>query len=352
MFDVLDNLEAWRQRGEQIAIATVIDTWGSAPRPVGSKMVVTLSGGVAGSASAGCVEGAVIEECKAVIQSGQPRLLSFGVVDDEAWEIGLICGGTIKVFVEPFAAFQNTYSLIKQRLQARQPMAVVGVLKGPPEQINRKLVISIDGCVEGDLSLAGQTTQVIGEALERLVQGRGGTLELEDGLTLFIDVYPPVPRLIIVGAVHIAEALVSMANLAGFDTIVIDPRGVFATQERFPHATQLIKDWPQNVLPEMALDGWAYVVVLTHDPKLDDPALKVALTSDARYVGALGSHRTNQLRLERLRAAGLTEDQLARLHAPVGLPLGGRSPGEIAVSIIAEIVQARNMAPVAKQLPT
>ena len=345
MYDVLDSLEKWRQRNEKIAIATVVETWGSAPRPVGSKLASTLGGSIAGSVSAGCVEGAVIEESKAVVESGAPRLLTYGVADDDAWEVGLACGGTIKVFVEPFSALDGVYDSLKRHLEARQPMAVVSVLDGPPERLNHKLIVLMDGQAEGDLSIPEHADDIVEGAQELLVQGKGGTLELEDGTTLFVEVYPPMPRLIIVGAMHIADPLVSMGNLAGFDTYVVDPRSAFATRERFPHATELVKEWPQHALPRLGLDGWAYVVVLTHDPKFDDPALQVALTSEARYVGALGSRRTNQKRMERLRKAGLTEEQLARLHAPIGLPLGGRSPAEVAVSIMAQIIQAKNNVP-------
>ncbi len=346
MNDILDSLEKWLQRNERIAVTTVVDTWGSAPRPIGAKMAATLSGGIAGSVSAGCVENAVLEESKAVIKSGKPRLLSFGVADDQAFEVGLACGGTIKVFVEPFEALQGTYEAVKQHLAAREPMAVVSVVEGPEGWINRKLIVLPDGRSEGDLTLPDSIhQQVVSRALERLAQGVGGIEMLPEEVTLFVDVYPPVPRLIIVGAVHIADPLVAIANLIGFDTIIVDPRGAFNTRERFPHATTLIKEWPQKALAAMSLDRWAYVVVLTHDPKLDDPALQVALTSEARYVGALGSRRTNALRIERLRKAGLTEERLARLHAPVGLDIGGRSPAEIALSIMAEIVRVKNGLP-------
>lgn len=346
MNDVLASLETWLQRGDQIAVTTVVDTWGSAPRPVGSKMAATLSGGIAGSVSAGCVENAVIEESLAVIRSGQPRLLSFGVADDQAFEVGLACGGTIRVFVEPFTALQGVYSTIKRHLAAREPMAVIAVVSGPAEWINHKLVVQMDGSTEGDLALPDSLrVQAVAAALEQLAQGKGGIIEPAEGVALFVDVYPPVPRLIIVGAVHIAEPLVTAASLVGFDTIIVDPRGAFNTRERFPHATQLVREWPQKALAAMPLDSSAYIAVLTHDPKLDDPALQVALASGARYVGALGSRRTNALRIERLRAAGLTEDQLARLHAPIGLDLKGQSPGEIALSIIAEIVRAKNGMP-------
>lgn len=342
MKDVLPSLEKWRQGNEQIAIATVVDTWGSAPRPVGSKLAATLGGGVAGSVSAGCVEGAVIEESKAVLESGEPHLLTFGVANEDAWEVGLTCGGTIRVFVEPLSAWDAVYDPIKRRLDARQPMAVVSVLEGPADQIHHKLIVTKDGLTEGNLELPGHVETITRAALDYLAQGKGGTLELSEDTTLFVEVYPDVARLIIVGAVHIAEPLIALANTLEFDTIVVDPRAAFATRERFPHATKLVRQFPQRALPELELDQSSYVVTLTHDPKLDDPALQFALQSKARYVGALGSQRTNQKRLERLREAGLTDDQLARLHAPIGLPLGGRSPAEIAISIMAEIVQVKN----------
>ncbi len=345
MRDVLDSLEKWRQRREEIAVATVVNTWGSAPRPIGSKLVTTRSGGLDGSVSAGCVEGAVIEESLAVMESGIPRLLDYGVADEDAWEVGLACGGSIQVLVEPFSALDGVYSALKQHLDARDPMAVITVLDAPPELRNRKLIVLADGSIEGDLDLGEYAPRAVRAALDQLIRETGGVFELEDGPKLFIEVYPPAPRLIIVGAVHMADSLVTIANTLGFDTIVVDPRAAFATRERFPHATQLIREWPQHALSAMKLDHSAYVAVLTHDPKLDDPALKIALTSNARYVGALGSRRTNQLRIARLREAGLSEEQLARLHAPIGLPIGGRSPAEIALSIMAEITQVRNSAP-------
>ncbi len=345
MRDVLDSLEKWRARGEEIAVATVVNTWGSAPRPIGSKLITTRSGGIAGSVSAGCVENAVIEEGLAVIQSGEPRLLSFGVADEDAWEVGLACGGSIQVFVEPFSAFSGVYDSLKRRIEAREPMAVVTMLDASAGQRNRKFIVLPDGSREGDLDLGEHAPRAASAALDLMARETGGVVELEGGPTLFVEVYPPVPRLIVVGAVHMAEPLVTIANALGFDTIIVDPRTAFATRERFPDAKQLIQEWPQHALPKLALDNWAYVAVLTHDPKLDDPALKVALTSGARYVGALGSRRTHRLRVERLREAGLTEEQIARLHAPIGLPLSGHSPAEIALSIMAEITQVRHGEP-------
>jgi xanthine dehydrogenase accessory factor len=272
--------------------------------------------------------------------------VTFGVSDEEAWGVGLACGGTIQVFVEPSSALDAIYEPLRGHLEARKPIALVSVIKGAPEQLNRKLVVLVDGSTEGDLDISNQTESVIHSALELLGKGTCGVLDnvrLEDGTsTLFIEVYLPPPRLVVVGAVHIAEALVSIAKIAGFDTIVVDPRTAFATRDRFPDVTELIHEWPQRALTEMALDRSAYVAVLTHDPKLDDPALQIALRSDAGYVGALGSRRTNRRRVERLREAGLSEEQLSRLRAPIGFDIGGRSPGEIAVSILAEVIQFRN----------
>lgn len=345
MRDVLESLERWRERGEDIAVATVINTWGSAPRPVGSKMVSTRSGGIAGSVSAGCVENAVIEAGENVMASGQPRLLHYGVADDTAWDVGLACGGEIEVFVEPFSALADVYERIKAYLDAREPIAVVSVLDGPPEVLNHKLIVLEDGEAEGTLELGEHRERVVQAALSLLARETGGVVDLEGGPTLFVETYPAAPRLIIVGAVHIAEPLITMANAAGFDTILVDPRSAFASRERFPGADRLMQEWPDKALSKMKLNHSAYVVVLSHDPKLDDPALKTALRSKARYIGALGSKRTNRLRIERLREAGLTEDELGRLHAPVGLNLGGRTPPEIAVSILAEVIQVRNTAP-------
>lgn len=342
MRDVLDRLDAWIQDGEELAVATVIQTWGSAPRPVGSKMIVTRSGGIAGSVSAGCVEGAVVEESQVVMAEGRPRLLKYGVADEEAWQVGLACGGTIHVFVEPGKALTPIYTSLKQRLADRAPLAVVGVLAGPPEQLNRKLIVLPDGTTQGDLDLKEQAGPVIQSALENLAQGISGVLALADGTELFVEVYPLPPRLIIVGAVHLAEPLVTIAGASGFESIVVDPRRAFAIRERFPQAAEVLQEWPQDALPNMVLDSSAHVVVLTHDPKLDDPALMIALKSGARYVGALGSRRTNEKRQKRLRKAGLDDEQIARLHAPIGLDLGGRSTGEIAISIMAEVIQVRN----------
>ena len=340
MRDVLDRVDAWRENHEDFAIATVVSTWGSAPRPVGSKLVYSLNGGMIGSVSAGCVEGAVIEEALQVISEEKPRLLTFGVADENAWEVGLACGGTIQVFVEPAWALDGIYASLKMNLEVGHPMAVVNVLHGEPDVLNRKLIVYPDGHTEGDLQIPDE--MIVSKASDLLIQETGASVELEDGTSLFIEIYPLPPRLIIVGAVHFADPLITIANAVGFDTILIDPRKAYATRERFPHAKEIHVEWPQEALPRQLLNHSAYLVILTHDPKLDDPALQISLVSGARYIGALGSKRTNLKRRERLIQAGLNEAQINRLHAPIGLDIGGHSPGEIAVSIMAEIIQARN----------
>lgn len=342
MQDVFLQLDEWRRANIPLAVTTVVETWGSAPRPVGSKMIVTHTGGIAGSVSAGCVEGAVIEESQQVMRSGIPRVVEFGVADDTAWSVGLACGGKIKVFIEPGIAFDSIFDVLKRNLEFGKPFLTVTYLNGPDELINRKVLIEPGGNQVGDLNFNAQENQFIQDALSFLEKEKGGTIKAEDGSILFVDVQPVPPKLIVVGAVHLAIPLIKMASMLGFETFLVDPRQAFATRERFPHVDKLFLKWPDEALQEIGLDNSTYVVVLTHDPKLDDPALVFALGSGAGYIGALGSRRTNQKRIDRLINAGLSETQISRLHAPIGLDLGGRSSDEIAISIMAEIVKVRN----------
>lgn len=342
MDDIIDKLDQWRESDQEIAVTTVVETWGSAPRPVGSKMVTTMTGGIAGSVSAGCVEGAVIKEAESVMSSGNPRLIEFGVADETAWEVGLACGGKIKVFIEPGFSLDSIYDTLKRNISKGLPFVTLTFLEGPHEILNKKLLIHADGTSIGDLIVPEQAQTSLQAAMAYLENEKSGTVSLSDGSEVFIEAHPLPPKLIIIGAVHLSEPLITIANSIGFETILIDPREAFATRERFPHVDHLLRQWPQDVLNDLKLDKSAHIVVLTHDPKLDDPALLLSLKSRARYVGALGSRRTNRKRMERLQEAGLSEDQLSRLHAPIGLDLGGRSSSEIAVSIMAEIIQIRN----------
>ena len=341
MRDILDEVERWRESGERIAIATVIQTWGSAPRPAGSAMAVTASGKMTGSVSGGCVEGAVVESALHCISTGRPQRLRFGVSDETAWSVGLACGGTIEVFVEPLR--DEDFDAARAAIHGGGASAVVTVVAGSEGVLGRRLLVSDDGAVAGSLG-EGLDDAIVAQAREAIAAGAPRRLEpsAERPAEIFIDVLLPPPRLIVVGGVHIAIPLVAIAKTLGYRAVVVDPREAFGSAERFPGVDRIVSAWPDRALEEIGIDASTAVAVLTHDPKLDDPALAAALRSPAFYVGALGSRRTQEKRRQRLLEAGLDEQTLARLHAPIGLPIGGRSPGEIALSILAQIVAARN----------
>ena len=334
MRDVLADIESWLGDGRRVALATVVETWGSAPRTVGAKMAVAEDRRIAGSVSGGCVENAVVEASDEVLRSGTPRLLKFGVSDDTAWSVGLACGGAIEVFVEPLDP--SIFGPVRAALRQELPVAVATTIQG---DVGRKVAVFTDG------RFIGSTDAPMRDAARSaLAEGRSRRVPL-DGGELFVDVLLPSPRLIIVGGVHIAVALVTLAKALGFRTVLVDPRETFANPKRFPHADEIVPAWPDQALGKLALNAGTAVAVLAHDPKLDDPALIAALASPAFYVGALGSTRTQTKRRTRLTAAGVSEDALARLHAPIGLDLGGRSPEEIALSVMAQIVAARHGKP-------
>jgi xanthine dehydrogenase accessory factor len=338
MRDVLEQVEGWLGRGRKVALGTVVSTWGSAPRGVGSRMAVSDDGGLAGSVSGGCVETSVVEAAREVLKGAPPRLLRFGVADDTAWAVGLACGGTIEVFVEVPAP--EAFGAVCEALSRDEPCALATVIAGPKEAVGRELFVTSRGPGPGSLEepLRHEALQA---AQGALAAGRAARVRVGDA-DLFVDVLLPLPTLVLVGGVHIAVALVSLARTLGFRTVVVDPRVAFANRERFPHADRLETAWPDEALQGLGLNPSTAVAVLTHDPKLDDPALRTALPSAAFYVGALGSPRTQAKRRKRLLEAGLTEAQLERLHAPIGLDLGGRSPEEIALAVMAEIVAARH----------
>ena len=334
MRDILSDIESWQAEGRPVAIATVVETWGSAPRPAGGKMALTSDGRIAGSVSGGCVENAVVEAGRKTLATGKPQLLHYGVSDDTAWTVGLACGGSLDVFVERLdpALFEP----VGEALRTETPVAVATVIRGPEGQLGRKLALFEDGRVVGSIDDAA-----LAEARSALAAGRSRRIPSGDR-EIFVDVLRPSPRLIIVGGVHIAVALVTLAKALGFRTILVDPRVSFGNATRFPHADEIVNDWPDASLRRLAPDSSTAVAVLTHDPKLDDPALLAALPGRAFYVGALGSKRTQEKRRARLIEAGVSAEGLARLHGPIGLPLGGRSPEEIAIAILAEIVATRN----------
>lgn len=324
--EVLATAASWLAAGKDVALATVVQTWGSAPRAVGSHLTINDSGAFVGSVSGGCIEGAVVDEALEAIRDGKPRQLEFGVSNEQAWEVGLACGGTIRIYVEPLVRRDPLHRLLAD-LVARQAVArVTRIADGA------QVLVRLDAAA-GDFELP---PQALAETRNLLARGHSAQLTQSDR-PLFARSYPPPLRLIIIGAVHISQTLAPMAALAGFEVVVSDPRRAFATVERFPGVT-LSEDWPHEALRKLVLDDHCAVVAVTHDPKFDDLALVEALNSPAFYIGALGSQRTHARRVERLTELGLAAS-LPRIRAPVGLDLGGRSPAEIAVSILAEMIQ-------------
>jgi xanthine dehydrogenase accessory factor len=341
MKEIIPDLLSWLQNGESIAIATVIQTWGSSPRQAGAKMAITASGKMVGSVSGGCVEGAVVEAGIEVLQTREPQLLHFGVADETAWEVGLACGGTIEVFVQPLesALFQH----VREAIEGERPAAAVTILRGPVDLLGRSLLWS-EGRVSGANFSHELEQEMIKAAQSALAGGQAQRTQLPaEQVEVFADVLLPSPMLVIVGGVHISIALAKMAKVLGYRTVIIDPRRAFGNAERFPHADQLIQAWPDEALNSLVITRSTAIAVLTHDPKLDDPALLAALPGPAYYVGALGSKSTQGKRRQRLLAAGLSELQVGRLHGPIGMDLGARSPEEIALAILAEIVAARKI---------
>ena len=316
--DIPETALAWHRQGRGAVLATVVETWGSAPRPVGSQLAVSGESEIAGSVSGGCVEGAVVAEALEALEDGRPRILTFGVSDDEAFAVGLACGGTIRVLVEPVGR-AIPEALLADLVAARAA---------------RRATAYVVDTESWERRLAGPDDATLGEAIaERMRADRSGF----EG-AVFIGVHNPPLRMVVVGAVHIAQPLLQMARLAGYDPLLVDPREAFATASRFPGET-IVEDWPDEALQAHGLDSRTAVVTLTHDPKLDDPAIRTALRSDVFYLGCLGSTRTHAKRVRRLREAGFSDAEIARIHAPVGLDIGARSPAEIALSIMAEITR-------------
>jgi xanthine dehydrogenase accessory factor len=339
MRDILPDLDKWYADDKSIALATVIQTWGSSPRRAGAKMALTLDGKITGSVSGGCVEGAVYETGVEVLKSNRPQLLHFGVADETAWEAGLACGGSIDIFVKPldlkfFRALRAAYEQEKQAV-------LVTVVRGPGELLGRAMLVEEDRTAAGSLSnrLDEQALELAGRTLAK---GESYRVMLNEAVEVFQEVILPPPTLIAVGGTHITIALMALAKTLGYRTVVVDPRTAFGNKERFSNVDRLVQRWPDEAFQEIFLTRSTAVAMLTHDPKLDDPALKIALPSPAFYVGALGSKTTQAKRRQRLLEQGMTEDSLNRLHAPIGLELGAETPEEIALSVMAEVVTARN----------
>lgn len=353
MRELLETLDGWVAEGAGVGRAVVVRTFGSAPRPEGAVLLVTDDGRIAGSVSGGCVEGAAAEEIDAARKAGRERVIRYGISDEQAWDVGLACGGTIDVLVSPRVPESATIAARETRdgrgggraivtpLPADAPPAVFGAHKpgpgGPPAE---PLVVHDDGRLEGTLGDATADAALVAAALDALAHDVSRTVEVA-GRQLFIEAYAVRPRLVIVGAVEVARALVRLARELGFETVVIDGRSAFATTARFPDVDRLVVGWPDEVADEIGLGPADAVAVLTHDVKFDEPAIVTALDRGCRYVGAVGSRKTQADRRARLLAAGVAPEALARLRGPIGLDLGGRLPAETALAILAEIVAER-----------
>ena len=310
--DIPETALAWHRDGRGAVLATVVQTWGSAPRPVGSQLAISGRGEIAGSVSGGCVEGAVVVKAEAALKDGQSRVLEYGVSDDAAFAVGLACGGVIRVLVEPAGISAEMLGDLVAARAARTPVAYV-------------------------VNLDDWARRLLGAAAfpDRFRTDKSG---FEPDEATFVAIHNPPLRMVVIGAVHIAQALIPMAKIAGFDVTLIDPRGAFANAERFP-GVKINEDYPDEVLDAFGLDARTAVVTLSHDPKIDDPGLIAAMRSGVFYIGALGSTRTHAKRVQRLEAAGFSTGDIARIHAPVGLDIGSKTPAEIAISVLAQVTQ-------------
>ena len=334
MRELLEQYDAWRAEGHDVGRAVVIRTYGSSPRQAGSVLLVADDGRMIGSVSGGCIEGAAAEAVLESRRSGHSRVIRYGVTNEEAWSVGLACGGTIDVLVEPDV-----------------PEAAVNAARDPASRAGSALgttvVTELPADTPDDLADAVPATAEASDdvALEHLrtgalAAGRSQTARIDDR-HVFIEAFPVAPRLVIVGATEVARSLVGLARALGYERVVIDPRTAFATKERFPEVDQLLTDWPDDAFDRIDLGPNDALAILSHDPKFDEPAIVEAFKRGARYVGAIGSRKTQADRRRRLLEAGLTEEQLARIRGPIGLDLGGREPAETALAILAEIVAVR-----------
>jgi xanthine dehydrogenase accessory factor len=323
---VLSKVLDWLAEGRSVALATVIQTWGSAPQPVGSQLLVDADGNFLGSVSGGCVEAEVITEAADVIATGEPKALEFGVEDNTAWKVGLACGGSIRIYVE--------------KVDAKGDRSADGMLRRLIDDVEaRHKVALVMDLVTGAHSLAhspGDLGQELAPALEDAFRCDKSIALARANGEVFINVFNPTIRLVIVGAVHVAQQLVPMARALGYDVMIVDPRSAFATEQRFGDV-EISREWPDEALPKIGVDARTALIALTHDPKIDDPALIHALSTDAFYVGALGSRKTHAKRVERLLKAGIAPADITRIHAPIGLDIGAQGAAEIALSIMAEI---------------
>jgi xanthine dehydrogenase accessory factor len=326
--DVLETLQRWNAQGLKVATATVIRTERSAPRDPGAVLAVSQAGEVTGSVTGGCVEPAVYEEAQAVLAGGPPKLLTYGIADEEAFEVGLPCGGTVHIFVDALDA--DLVDPIARAVAAEQPIALTVRMSG--DHIGEKSLVYAGSSENGEVA----------EKARRMLQhGETGVVTVGED-EVFVSSFAPRPNMYIFGAIDFASALASLGRFVGYRVTVCDARAKFVTPERFPDVDELVVDWPDRFLERSPIDERTAICCLTHDNKFDVPILKAAVRSPAGYIGAMGSRRTTERRAARLREEGVTDDELGKIHAPIGLPIGSRSPEEVAVAIVAEIVSVFN----------
>lgn len=349
MRDIWDELTTWSDAGRAFVLARVVETWGSSPRAVGSAMIVSEESQAAGSVSGGCIEGAVIDAAGEVLASGEPQFLSYGVDDETAWSVGLSCGGEVSVFVEKLETQPDpTWAALRQVIADNEPSVLLSVVGEPGNGSGRRQSRLLMARPDGSMVGKWEPTLMAAAAEEALAAFRQRHSSVVDigGVRVFVHYLPRREQVLIVGAGHISVALVQYAHLLDLETVVIEPRQVFAWPERFPVApTKLLRSWPEQALEGLDLNEETYAVLLTHDPKIDDQALHALLRSPVAYIGALGSRRTHAKRRQRLSEAGFTEAEIDRIDGPIGLDIGADTPAEIAMSIAAKIVATRRHSP-------
>ncbi len=340
MQEMITSIRKWQSKGHKIVVATIVGGYGSAPRQIGAKMVVNDDMEFSGSVSGGCVEGDVVRNALQVMKEQKNILLRYGITRDAAWEVGLACGGEIEVYLELLHPIELE---VLHYIERQQLCAIITVLSG--DEVGYKLAKTPTGIITGTTRIPELDEVLISVSKNPLRQQKPTRCKVtyhDEVLDVFVDVFPPPARLIIVGGVHIAIPLVSMAKILGFKTIVLDSRSAFATPERFPLADELLVGNPADLLDDLSIDENTFIACLSHDEKIDLPALAVALASKARYIGVLGSKKTHAKRIESLLEMGVTNEAIARIHAPIGLSIGAVGVEEIALATLAEMIAMRN----------
>lgn len=346
MRDLVPELTSWWRKGEPFALATVVSVRGSAPRQPGASMAVSATGEVVGSVSGGCVEGAVYELAEEVLRTHEPVLQTYGISDDDAFAVGLTCGGILDILVRQVDAQRPEFASVAASIAEEQPVALATVISGDAT-VAAHVAVWPDR-VEGTLGAEGLDIAVVDDARGMLAQGQTGVRHYgphgerrQDEVAVFVESFNPPPRMLVFGAIDFAAAVARIGKYLGYRVTVCDARPIFATEKRFPEADEVVCDWPHRFLAGTNVDERTIIAVLTHDPKFDVPLLEVALRTPAGYIGAMGSRRTHDDRLARLRESGFSDEQLERLRSPIGLDLGARTPEETAVSVAAEIIGLR-----------